>query len=190
MVLFLDILERPVPLEGQPTDPEIRKLWGWWKVKRFGDVKLQTPDNEAETFQENYAGKSFECHLNLLKVLCGGCYLPDRVTHLVLQYLSNSISKSNMYILLQPRLDIVLFEIIFPLMCFNDNDQKLWEEDPHEYVGKSYDIIEDSYSPRAAARDFVTELVRKRDMRRQLQNTSPIGRKMEPFLQLELYVTN
>ncbi|OIT27271.1 importin beta-like sad2 [Nicotiana attenuata] len=177
MVLFLDILERPVPLEGQPTDPEIRKLWGWWKVKKwivrilnrlslwFGDVKLQTPDNEAETFQENYAGKFFECHLNLLNVLRGGCYLPDRVTHLVLQYLSNSISKSNMYILLQPRLDIVLFEIIFPLMCFNDNDQKLWEEDPHEYVRKSYDIIEDSYSPRAAARDFVTELVRKRGIK-------------------------
>lgn len=23
-------------------------------------------------------------------------------------------------------------------MCFNDNDQKLWEEDPHEYVRKGY----------------------------------------------------
>ncbi|XP_033514995.1 importin beta-like SAD2 isoform X2 [Nicotiana tomentosiformis] len=177
LVLFLNILERPVPLVGQPTDPEIRKSWEWWKVKKwivrilnrlslwFGDVKLQTPDNEAQTFQENYAGNFFECHLNLLNVLRGGCYLPDRVTHLVLQYLSNSISKSNMYILLQPRLDIVLFEIIFPLMCFNDNDQKLWEEDPHEYVRKSYDVIEDSYSPRAAARDFVTELVRKRGIK-------------------------
>jgi hypothetical protein len=43
-----------------------------------------------------------------------------------------------MYNLLQPRLDGLLFEIIFPLMCFNDNDQKLWEEDPHEYVRKGY----------------------------------------------------
>lgn len=23
-------------------------------------------------------------------------------------------------------------------MCFNDNDQKLWNEDPHEYVRKGY----------------------------------------------------
>jgi hypothetical protein len=23
-------------------------------------------------------------------------------------------------------------------MCFNDNDQKLWDEDPHEYVRKGY----------------------------------------------------
>ena len=43
-----------------------------------------------------------------------------------------------MYSLLQPRLDVLLFEIIFPLMCFNDDDQKLWDEDPHEYVRKGY----------------------------------------------------
>ncbi|KAL3507176.1 hypothetical protein ACH5RR_032558 [Cinchona calisaya] len=176
MVLFLNILERPVPLEGQPIDPDVRKSWGWWKVKkwtvhilnrlytRFGDLKLQNPDNKAfaQIFQKNYAGKILECHLNLLNVIRVGGYLPDRVINLILQYLSNSISKSNMYNLLQPRLDVVLFEIIFPLMCFNDTDQKLWDEDPHEYVRKGYDIIEDLYSPRTAAMDFVSELIRKR----------------------------
>nr|XP_017226651.1 PREDICTED: importin beta-like SAD2 isoform X2 [Daucus carota subsp. sativus] len=176
MVLFLNILERPVPLEGQPADPELRKSWGWWKVKkwtvhilnrlytRFGDLKLQNPENRAfaQMFQKNYAGKILECHLNLLNVIRVGGYLPDRVTNLILQYLSNSVSKGTMYNLLQPRMDIILFEIIFPLMCFNDNDQKLWDEDPHEYVRKGYDIIEDLYSPRTAAMDFVSELVRKR----------------------------
>lgn len=176
MVLFLNILERPVPLEGQPTDPELRKTWGWWKVKkwtvhilnrlytRFGDLKVQKPENKAfaQMYQKNYAGKILECHLNLLNVIRSGGYLPDRVTNLILQYLSNSITKNSMYSLLQPRLNVLLFEIIFPLMCFNDNDQKLWEEDPHEYVRKGYDIIEDLYSPRTASMDFVSELVRKR----------------------------
>ncbi|KAK1425494.1 hypothetical protein QVD17_20846 [Tagetes erecta] len=177
MVLFLNILERPVPLEGQPADPELRKSWGWWKVKkwtahilnrlytRFGDVKLKDPESRAfaQHFQKNYAGKILECHLNLLNAIRVGAYLPDRVTNLILQYLSNSLSKSTTtYSLLQTRLDVVLFEIIFPLMCFNDEDQKLWEEDPHEYVRKGYDIIEDLYSSRTAAVDFVTELVRKR----------------------------
>ncbi|CAH1416756.1 unnamed protein product [Lactuca virosa] len=176
MILFLNILERPVPLEGQPADPDLRKSWGWWKVKkwtvhilnrlytRFGDLKLQNPENKAfaQHFQKNYAGKILECHLNLLNAVRVGAYLPDRVTNLILQYLSNSISKAVTYNLLQARLDVVLFEIIFPLMCFNDNDQKLWEEDPHEYVRKGYDIIEDLYSPRTAAMDFVSELVRKR----------------------------
>ncbi|XP_021290327.1 importin beta-like SAD2 [Herrania umbratica] len=176
MILFLNVLERPVPLEGQPVDPELRKSWGWWKVKkwtvhilnrlytRFGDLKLRNPENRAfaQMFQKSYAGKILECHLNLLGVIRVGGYLPDRVTNLILQYLSSSISKNSMYTLLQPQLDVLLFEIVFPLMCFNDNDQKLWEEDPHEYVRKGYDIIEDLYSPRTASMDFVSELVRKR----------------------------
>ncbi|XP_065865475.1 importin beta-like SAD2 [Euphorbia lathyris] len=176
MVLFLNVLERPVPNEGQPVDPELRKSWGWWKVKkwtvhilnrlytRFGDLKLQNQENRAfaQMFQKNYAGKILECHLNLLNVVRMGKYLPDRVTNLILQYLSNSISKNSMYNLLQPRLDVLLFEIVFPLMCFGENDQKLWDEDPHEYVRKGYDIIEDLYSPRTASMDFVSELVRKR----------------------------
>ncbi|KAE8658411.1 Importin beta-like SAD2-like protein [Hibiscus syriacus] len=176
MMLFLNILERPVPLEGQPVDPELRKSWGWWEVKkwtvhilnrlytRFGDLKLRNPENRAfaQMFQKNYAEKFLECHLNLLGVIRVGGYLPDRVTNLILQYLSSSISKNSMYTLLHPQIDVLLFEIVFPLMCFNDNDQKLWEEDPHEYVRKGYDIIEDLYSPRTASMDFVSELVRKR----------------------------
>ncbi|KAL0432978.1 UNVERIFIED_CONTAM: Importin beta-like SAD2 [Sesamum latifolium] len=166
MILFLNILERPVPVEGQPADPELRKSWGWWKVKKW-TVHILTAfilDNKAfaQMFQKNYAGKILECHLNLLNVIRTGGYLPDRVINLILQYLSNSIPKSNMYSQLQPKLDVVLFEIIFPLMCFSDNDQRLWDEDPHEYVRKGYDIIEDLYSPRTAAMDFVSELVRKR----------------------------
>lgn len=35
MVLFLNVLERPVPLEGQPVDPDLRKSWGWWKLKKW-----------------------------------------------------------------------------------------------------------------------------------------------------------
>ncbi|KAJ4762367.1 Importin beta-like SAD2 [Rhynchospora pubera] len=176
MVLFLTMLERRVPPEGQPTEPDERKSWGWWKVKkwtihilnrlytRFGDVKIQKPENKAfaQMFQKTYAGKILECHMNLLNVIRTGGYLPDRVINLILQYLSNSIPKNSMYQLMQSQMDIILFEIIFPLMCFNDNDQILWNDDPHEYVRKGYDIIEDLYSPRTAAMDFVSELVRKR----------------------------
>jgi hypothetical protein len=113
-------------------------------------------------FQKNYAGKILECYLNLLNAIRVGGYLPDRIINLTLQYLTNSVRKSSMYTLLQPRLEFVLFEIVFPLLCFNDNDQKLWEEDPHEYVRKGYDIIEELYSPRTGALDFLSELVKKR----------------------------
>ncbi|KAG6549125.1 hypothetical protein Mapa_009351 [Marchantia paleacea] len=176
MACFHNLLERPVPVEGQPTDPEQRKVWGWWKVKkwtlhimnrlynRFGDPKMSKPENKgfAQMFQKQFAGKFLESYMALLSVVREGGYLPDRVINLALQYLSTSVSKSVTYQLLKPQLDVVLFEIIFPLMCFNDADDELWRDDPHEYVRKGYDIIEDMYSPRTAAINFISELVRKR----------------------------
>lgn len=58
-------------------------------LSRFGDIKLQNPDNKAfaQIFQKTYAGKILECHLNLLNTVRIGGYLPDRVTNLILQYL-------------------------------------------------------------------------------------------------------
>ncbi|GLJ27609.1 hypothetical protein SUGI_0541720 [Cryptomeria japonica] len=47
-----------------------------------------------------------------------------------------SIFKSNTYQLLKPQLDIALFEIIFPLVWLNDNDEKL-----------SYDEAAAGYKP-------------------------------------------
>lgn len=62
---------------------------------RFGDLKLQNPENKAfaQMFQNNFAAKILECHLNLLNVIRAGGYLPDRVINLILQYLSNRFVK-------------------------------------------------------------------------------------------------
>jgi hypothetical protein len=125
---------------------------------------MSKPENKAfaQMFQKQFSGKFLELYMSLLSVVREDGYLPDRVINLALQYLNTSVSKSVTYQLLKPRLDVVLFEIIFPLMCFNDTDDRLWREDPHEYVRKGYDIIEDMYSPRTAAINFISELVRKR----------------------------
>ncbi|KAH7428022.1 hypothetical protein KP509_10G071600 [Ceratopteris richardii] len=176
MSCFHRILEMAVPSDGQPVDPDQRKVWGWWKVKkwtiqiinrlynRFGDPKMSRPENKsfALVFQKQFAPQFLESHLKMLSVIRQGGYLPDRIINLLLQYVSTSISKSATYQLLKPHLDALLFEIIFPLMCFNDADYKLWHEDPHEYVRKGYDIIEDMYSSRTAAINFISELFRKK----------------------------
>ncbi|MCO5568289.1 hypothetical protein L7F22_021988 [Adiantum nelumboides] len=175
MSCFHRIFEMPVPLEGQPADLDQRKSWGWWKVKkwtiqiinrlyiRFGDPKMSKPENKAFAvmFQKQFAPQFLESSLRMLSIVQQGGYLPDRIINLLLQYVSTSISKSATYQLLKPHLDVLLFEIIFPLMCFNDADHKLWHEDPHEYVRKGYDIIEDLYSSRTAAINFISELLRK-----------------------------
>ena len=59
----------------------------------YGDLKLQYPDNRAFAihFEKKFVGKILECHMNLLNEIRvdNGGYLPERVTYLILQYLSN-----------------------------------------------------------------------------------------------------
>ena len=35
MACFFALLERAVPVEGQPEDPELRKNWAWWKLRKW-----------------------------------------------------------------------------------------------------------------------------------------------------------
>eukprot|EP00959_Pyramimonas_sp_CCMP1952_P134219 2807751-Pyramimonas_sp.AAC.1 len=37
---------------------------------------------------------------------------------------------------MKPSLDLITFEIVFPLLCFGETDAELWRDDPHEYVRK------------------------------------------------------
>ena len=41
-------------------------------------------------------------------------------------------------------------QVLFPMLCFDDKDKELWQEDPHEFVRKTYDIMED-YTSQVAA---------------------------------------
>ena len=41
-------------------------------------------------------------------------------------------------------------------------DEELWQSDPHEYVRKAFDVIEDYYSARTAAVNLLCDLVKKR----------------------------
>lgn len=40
------------------------------------------------------------------------------------------------YKLMKPHWDNILHNVAFPLMCFSDEDQQLWVEDPQEYIRK------------------------------------------------------
>ncbi|KAK7256404.1 hypothetical protein RIF29_29849 [Crotalaria pallida] len=65
-----------------------------------------------------------------------------------------------MYALLQPQLDVLLFEIVFPLMCFSDSDQKLWVEDPHECERKAMPLLKTCIVlGRTVGMDFISTAV-------------------------------
>ena len=40
-----------------------------------------------------------------------------------------------------PHAASLLRSVVFPLMCFTDDDEELWRDDPHEYIRKVRSII-------------------------------------------------
>lgn len=97
-----------------------------------------------------------------LALMSQGRFLPDRVVNYLLQYLGNAVMRKNTYAFLKPHAQSLLLNVVFPILCFNERDAELWRDDPHEYIRKGYDIIEDMYSPRTGAMNFIQELMRCR----------------------------
>lgn len=170
------IIVMPVPEEGQSAEKSERKHFPWWKAKkwslhianrmfsRYGNPKMCKPEYRefARAFKADCSGAFLQSYMQLLAVLPTGGFLPDRVVNLALQYLTTALGSANTYKIIKPQLDAVVFQIVFPLMCFNAEDAELWQDDPQEYIRKGYDIIEDMYSPRTAAVNFIQELCRVR----------------------------
>ena len=165
-----------VPTEGQPADRTERKNFPWWKAKkwslhianrmfsRYGNPKQTKPEYKefAKTFKDQVSCVFLQSYMQLLGNLSGGGYLPDRIVNLALQYLSTALSHSNTYKLMKPHMETLMFNVVFPIVCFNQIDAELWEEDPQEYIRRGNDIIEEMYSPRAAAINFLVEVCRCR----------------------------
>jgi hypothetical protein len=53
-------------------------------------------------------------------------------------------------------------EIIFPLLCFNQDDAELWSTDPHEYIKIAFDVSFDTYNPKVAAANVLVTLTKSR----------------------------
>ena len=77
-----------------------------------------------------------------------------------MQYVAHSLDVDRLYQgILRPVMQELLVNVVVPQLYFSQEDADLWAEDPQEYIRKGYDIIEDLYSPRTAATNFLLELV-------------------------------
>jgi len=186
MTMLGALIELQFPAGCQPVEDEDRQAWPWWKTKKWAFricnrlfSRYSTPKScrdvahkaFAVRFKSLYSCSLLQSYLRQLSSLTQGAFLPDRVLNYALQLLEHAVPKPAPYRILQPALPAFLFQVVFPLLCFSQKDALLWEEDPHEYIRKGYDIIEDMYSPRTAAMSFLCELLRVRG-----------GDQLHPFL--------
>ena len=74
-----------------------------------------------------------------MQLLVGVAQLPnpnERVMAQLVNYMEHATSITQTYKVLKEHLKPMLMNIVFPLLCFNDNDAQLLADDPEEYVRK------------------------------------------------------
>ncbi|XP_073245306.1 importin-7-like [Porites lutea] len=176
MHVFQTVVARDVPQVALEGDGEELAKLPWWKAKKWAlhilcrvFERYGTPGSitkEYEQFSENYC-KHFSASVTqiLLKVLDQyrqKVFVAPRVLQQTINYLKNGISNSLHWKVMRPRIQAIIQEVVFPLMCYTEEDEELWQEDPYEFIRVKYDIFEDFVSPVTAAATLLHTAVSKR----------------------------
>ena len=179
MQLFDAVLKKPLNEKDMPEDHEDRPEWPWWKLKkwvlhlihrffsRYG-IKGHIDDNNpqgkklAMWWEKNYAQRFVHHALNVLVSKTKGQYVTGRVLMMSYCVVNDAVELASTYKIMKPHLNFIIFESILPNLAFNAKDRKLWVEDPHEYVRKSVDPIDDYINPKTAAMNLLIDLCRLR----------------------------
>lgn len=107
-------------------------------------------------------------------------YVSPRVLQQTLNYVNQAVGHAFSWKMLKPHSAAVIQEVLFPILCYTDADEELWQCDPHEYIRTKFDIFEDYVSPVMAAQTLLHTICKKR--KDQLQKT------MEFLMQVFSYV--
>lgn len=141
--MIAQILEKVLPeasegLEpaGQPTDPEQRAAWPWWKLKkwaarivsqfiqRYGNPRYADKKNQqfATYFRSHTAAQLLAPTMNTLALKAKGRFVTDEVHRMCLGYVSSCVEMSPTYKVLKPHLQYIVTSIVFPTLCLTDED--------------------------------------------------------------------
>lgn len=176
MEVIRQIADRTVPEQTLQVDEEERPDLPWWKVKkwalhilarifeRYGCPSTVGKEYKqfAEWFIKTFSSGILQVLLKILDQYRNKVYVSPRVLQQTLNYLEQGVGQSVAWKLLKPHMLSIIQDIIFPLMCYSDADQELWNSDPYEYVRVKFDIYEDLVSPVTAAQALLLSTVRKR----------------------------
>ncbi|GAB5037996.1 Hypothetical protein NocV09_14400010, partial [Nannochloropsis oceanica] len=167
--------------EHWPQLVDERKRWPWWKAKkwaaciavrffdRYGVPRLAGDSAQAKAFAKTFydivAPVLLQPMLNLMCLRSQGRFVTDRVLHLTLRYAKTSIEMAPTYQVLKPHLDILLFQVAFPLLQQKEDSLVQFQEDPQEYIRKMLgagDLEDICYDPKDEALSLLTAAVEKR----------------------------
>lgn len=178
--LFLQLIEKKIPNEALPTDVDERDRFPWWKTKKwayhclnrlfskYGNLATMprsTPEYNAfaKSFSANFAPNILQAYLGQVELwIKKEIWIPSKCLALTSSFFADCVKNKTTWQLLKPHVETLVAHFIFPQLCFSEEDQELWDEDPVEFVHKKVDPLEDFHSPQTNAMNFLIDLARDR----------------------------
>lgn len=176
MEIIRRMLIREVPSHIDEYDECDKNESPFWKNKKWCChitsrifERYGSPGNVDEQYQgfadywlKNFSIPMLTNQLQLLKQKQEGKYVAPRVLQQILNYIETAIGHAHTWRILKNVYHEMLVVILFPLLCFSDDDQDLWDDDPHEYIRSKFDVFEDFISPNTAAQTVLHSACSKR----------------------------
>ncbi|RUS35493.1 armadillo-type protein [Jimgerdemannia flammicorona] len=178
--IFVQLVDKHVPQEGLPADSEEREKYPWWKAKkwayhclnrlfgRYGNPAQLPQSNQkyqafAKNFITNFAPNILHMYLKQIELwIKKENWMSQKCLALTAAFFSDSVKHKTTWQILKPHTETLVSHFIFPQLCFSQEDEELWIEDPVEYVHKKVDPLEDFHSPVTNAINFLIDLARDR----------------------------
>ncbi|KAM5333609.1 importin-8 isoform 1-T1 [Glossophaga mutica] len=176
MEIFRTIIDRAVPPETLQIDEDDRPELVWWKCKKWAlhivarlFERYGSPGNVtkeyfefSEFFLKTYAVGIQQVLLKILDQYRQKEYVAPRVLQQAFNYLNQGVVHSVTWKQMKPHIQNISEDVIFSVMCYKDEDEELWQEDPYEYIRMKFDIFEDYASPTIAAQTLLYTAAKKR----------------------------
>uniref|UniRef100_A0A1A8FX38 Importin 7 n=1 Tax=Nothobranchius korthausae TaxID=1143690 RepID=A0A1A8FX38_9TELE len=176
MEILKNVVDREVPQETMQVDEDERPELPWWKCKkwalhilarlfeRYGSPGNTTKEYAefAELFLKEYAVPAQQVLLKVLFVYKEKQYVAPRVLQQALNFINQGIAHALTWKNLKQHMQGIIQDVVFPLMCYTDSDEELWQEDPYEYIRMKFDVFEDFISPTTAAQTLLFTVCNKR----------------------------
>lgn len=168
--------ETGLPPLKQPKSEEAREKWPWWKVKKWASKIIKkmflrhglpaSVEKEVKIFA-NYFSKQVAPQFlgpicETLNLRADGHFCTNVVMHNCLGFIEISIELSSTYKVLKPHMDFMLYRVCFPTICMSERDIYLFEHEPHEYMQREYNFLNEFLDPRSTATRVVGNLVKYR----------------------------
>ncbi|XP_063698998.1 importin-7 [Culicoides brevitarsis] len=176
MEICRQILDRPAP-DSSAIEEDERPEMPCWKVKKWathiigrmferygspGNVISKEYEEFAKWYLETFSAGMLEAILKVFDQYRLNVYISPRVMTGLLNYLKTAVSHAFTWKLLKQHVITLIQHVIFPLMCYSEADEELWEADPVEYIRLKFDVFDDYSTPVPAAESLLHSVCKTR----------------------------